>query len=59
MSAEKLQEDEFLTEEDLWEWRYHPDALTNELSDRLQILTQICGRAPLERKERQEPKERE
>ncbi|MBW4622115.1 MAG: 4-alpha-glucanotransferase [Cyanosarcina radialis HA8281-LM2] len=42
------------TPEGNWEWRYHHDALTEELSDRLQILTQICGRAPIERKERKE-----
>jgi 4-alpha-glucanotransferase len=29
-----------------WEWRYHPEALTQEVSDRLKILTQLCGRAP-------------
>ncbi|MCC5637908.1 4-alpha-glucanotransferase [Nostoc sp. CHAB 5844] len=29
-----------------WEWRYHSEALTKELSDRLKILTQLYGRAP-------------
>lgn len=29
-----------------WAWRYQPEALTNELSDRLKILTQLYGRAP-------------
>lgn len=29
-----------------WEWRYHPDALRPELSDRLKNLTVLCGRAP-------------
>lgn len=29
-----------------WEWRYLPDVLTPELSDRLKTLTYIYGRAP-------------
>jgi 4-alpha-glucanotransferase len=29
-----------------WEWRYQPDALTEELSDRLKTLTETFGRAP-------------
>ncbi|WP_017316618.1 4-alpha-glucanotransferase [Mastigocladopsis repens] len=29
-----------------WEWRYQADALTKELSDRLQTLTRLSGRAP-------------
>ncbi|NJM70974.1 MAG: 4-alpha-glucanotransferase [Scytonema sp. RU_4_4] len=29
-----------------WEWCYQADALTKELSDRLQTLTRLCGRAP-------------
>lgn len=29
-----------------WEWRYHPDALTRELSDRLKYYTWLYGRAP-------------
>jgi len=29
-----------------WEWRYQPDALTEELGDRLQSLTTTYGRAP-------------
>ncbi|MBW4634555.1 MAG: 4-alpha-glucanotransferase [Iphinoe sp. HA4291-MV1] len=29
-----------------WEWWYQADALTKELSDRLQTLTRLCGRAP-------------
>ncbi|MBD2450594.1 4-alpha-glucanotransferase [Nostoc sp. FACHB-152] len=29
-----------------WEWRYQPEALTKELSDRLKVLTQLYGRAP-------------
>ncbi|MBH8574797.1 4-alpha-glucanotransferase [Nostocaceae cyanobacterium CENA369] len=31
-----------------WAWRYHPEAMTDELSDRLKILTQLYGRAPQE-----------
>jgi 4-alpha-glucanotransferase len=30
-----------------WEWRYRPDALTGELSDRLKTLTYLYGRAPI------------
>ncbi|MBU7586389.1 MAG: 4-alpha-glucanotransferase [Nostoc sp. TH1S01] len=29
-----------------WGWRYHTEALTKELSDRLKTLTQLYGRAP-------------
>jgi 4-alpha-glucanotransferase len=29
-----------------WEWRYQPDALTEQLRDRLQSLTTTYGRAP-------------
>jgi 4-alpha-glucanotransferase len=29
-----------------WEWRYQADALTQEVGDRLQTLTKLCGRAP-------------
>ncbi len=29
-----------------WGWRYQPDALTEELGDRLKILTETFGRAP-------------
>ena len=29
-----------------WEWCYQGDSLTKELSDRLQTLTRLCGRAP-------------
>jgi len=29
-----------------WGWRYHSEALTKELSDRLKTLTQLYGRAP-------------
>ena len=29
-----------------WEWRYQPDALTDELSYRLKTLTETFGRAP-------------
>ncbi|GAB1541927.1 hypothetical protein NUACC21_46000 [Scytonema sp. NUACC21] len=29
-----------------WEWRYTSDSLTKEVSQRLQILTQISGRSP-------------
>lgn len=29
-----------------WEWRYQPEALTEELGDRLKTLTELCGRAP-------------
>lgn len=29
-----------------WEWRYHNQALTHEVRDRLKVLTQLCGRAP-------------
>ncbi|MEC4819302.1 MAG: 4-alpha-glucanotransferase [Scytonema sp. PMC 1069.18] len=29
-----------------WEWRYQADALTKELSQRLQTLTQLSGRSP-------------
>lgn len=31
---------------DNWEWRYHPEALTDEIRDRLRELTKIFGRAP-------------
>ncbi len=34
------------TAEGNWEWRYQPDALREELGDRLKILTTLCGRAP-------------
>lgn len=30
-----------------WEWRYRPDALTEELCDRLKTLTYTYGRAPI------------
>jgi 4-alpha-glucanotransferase len=30
-----------------WEWRYRPDALTQELRDRLKALTYTYGRAPI------------
>ena len=30
-----------------WEWRYHPDALTHEVRDRLKTLTETYGRAPV------------
>jgi 4-alpha-glucanotransferase len=30
-----------------WEWRYRPDVLTKELSDRLKGLTYIYGRSPI------------
>ncbi len=29
-----------------WSWRYHPDALTPELGDRLRSLTETYGRTP-------------
>ncbi|MEH2244398.1 4-alpha-glucanotransferase [Nostoc sp.] len=29
-----------------WEWRYQPGALTEELGDRLKVLTRLNGRAP-------------
>ncbi|WP_066375201.1 4-alpha-glucanotransferase [Anabaena sp. CA = ATCC 33047] len=29
-----------------WDWRYEPKALTEQLSDRLKILTKLYGRAP-------------
>ncbi|WGV23832.1 4-alpha-glucanotransferase [Halotia branconii] len=29
-----------------WEWRYQSEALTEELGDRLKMLTKLCGRAP-------------
>ncbi|MEH1891797.1 MAG: 4-alpha-glucanotransferase [Nostoc sp.] len=31
-----------------WEWRYQPAALTQELGDRLKVLTELNGRAPQE-----------
>jgi 4-alpha-glucanotransferase len=33
-------------EEGNWSWRYRPEALTKELSDRLKRLTYLYGRAP-------------
>jgi len=30
-----------------WEWRYRPDALTDQLCDRLKTLTYIYGRVPI------------
>ncbi|PPS41183.1 4-alpha-glucanotransferase [Chroococcidiopsis sp. TS-821] len=32
-----------------WEWRYHADSLTSELSDRLKSLTELYGRAPVKK----------
>jgi 4-alpha-glucanotransferase len=32
-----------------WEWRYHPDSLSDGLCDRLKSLTRIYGRAPRHR----------
>lgn len=32
-----------------WEWRYQPDALTEEVRDRLKTLTETYGRAPINR----------
>ncbi|MDZ4873265.1 MAG: 4-alpha-glucanotransferase [Chroococcidiopsis cubana SAG 39.79] len=29
-----------------WAWRYQPDVLTHELSDRLKLYTELYGRAP-------------
>jgi 4-alpha-glucanotransferase len=29
-----------------WEWRYQSEILTEELGDRLKMLTKLCGRAP-------------
>ncbi|MEH2289951.1 4-alpha-glucanotransferase [Nostoc sp.] len=29
-----------------WEWRYQPGAITDELRDRLKVLTKLNGRAP-------------
>lgn len=34
------------TAEGNWDWRYEPQALTEQLSDRLKILTKLYGRAP-------------
>jgi 4-alpha-glucanotransferase len=34
------------TAEGNWDWRYEPKALTEQLSDRLKILTKLYGRAP-------------
>ncbi len=31
-----------------WEWRYQSEVLTEELGDRLKMLTKLCGRAPEE-----------
>ncbi|MBC5795116.1 4-alpha-glucanotransferase [Sphaerospermopsis sp. LEGE 00249] len=35
------------TAEGNWEWRYQQEVLTKELSDRLKILTNLYGRAPI------------
>lgn len=35
------------TAEGNWEWRYQPDALTEEVRDRLKTLTHTYGRAPI------------
>lgn len=29
-----------------WQWRYQPEALTDELGDRLKGMTEFFGRAP-------------
>ncbi|MBD2294772.1 4-alpha-glucanotransferase [Anabaena sphaerica FACHB-251] len=34
------------TAEGNWEWRYQAEVLTDELSDRMKILTKLYGRAP-------------
>ncbi|MEA5503499.1 4-alpha-glucanotransferase [Halotia wernerae UHCC 0503] len=34
------------TAEGNWEWRYQSEVLTEELGDRLKMLTKLCGRAP-------------